>query len=125
MSDKQSASFERRMQTALQESAERLDGATRSRLTQARHAALEAAKKPRSGLSTWLLPATGVAAAAALAMVLVASPPRQSPEQAAFEPVDEFEILAAEDSLEFYRDVEFYAWVGAVLDAEAAPEGGV
>ena len=123
MSDKQFEVFEQRAQVVLQESAEQLDGATRSRLTQARHAALEVIRQRRSKPWMWLMPAAGVAAAAVLTVMLVVNPARQRLEPAAA--VDEFEILAAEDSLEFYRDVEFYAWLDTVLDEEAAPEGGV
>lgn len=125
MSDQQPTPFEQRAQAMLQESAEQLDGATRSRLTQARHSALEVVKQRQSKPWMWLMPATGAAAAAVLAVVLVMNPARQQVEQAALEPVDEFEILAAEDSLEFYRDVEFYAWLDTVLDEEVAREGGV
>jgi len=124
MSDEQSASFEQRAQAVLQDSAEQLDGATRSRLTQARHAALEVAKQRQAKPWLWLMPVTGAAAAAVLAVVLLVNPASQSIDQAAFGPVDELEIIAAEDSLEFYRDVEFYAWLDSVLDEETTPEGG-
>lgn len=126
MSDKRFEVFEQRAQGVLRECAEQLDGATRSRLTQARHAALDAIKQRQSKPWMWLMPAaTGAAAAAVLAVVLLMDPARQQSDRTAFDPVDEFEILAAEDSLEFYRDVEFYAWLDTVLDEQAAPDGGV
>jgi hypothetical protein len=71
------------------------------------------------------LPATG-AAAVAVAVLLINHPRELSPqgEQVAVNaPVDEMEIVTAEDSLEFYRDVEFYAWLDTVIDeVAAAPE---
>lgn len=118
------AEFEKRAQSLLQASADQLDGATRSRLTQARHAALEAVKeKSRTPKWYWLAPAT----AAATAMMVVFVTSNQSAVEAPvalIEPVDEMEIVTAEDSLEFYRDVEFYAWLAdmdeqALVDHEA------
>jgi hypothetical protein len=124
--DLQRAELEQRAQALLQASAEQLDGATRSRLTQARHAALDAIKARQSKGWFWLLPATGAAAAAVVAVLLMNHPQEVSlpGEQVAINtPVDEMEIVTAEDSLEFYRDVEFYAWLDTVIDeVAAAPE---
>jgi hypothetical protein len=112
-------SFEQRAQAALQASAESLDGATRSRLTQARHAALDAVKQRQSGTWRWLMPATGGVAAAVFAvMIAINSPHRDAAQLAVAGTVDDMEILTAEDSLEFYRDVDFYAWLDSVLDDE-------
>lgn len=112
------ADLEKRAQTLLQERAEQLDGATRSRLTQARHAALDAVKeKSRTPKWVWLAPAT--AAATAMMVVLVTSKqPLVEQPMAEIEHVDEMEIVTAEDSLEFYRDVEFYVWL-ADMDEQA------
>ena len=119
--------FEQRSSELLQQSAEQLDGATRSRLTQARHAALDAIQqRQRKGMRWyWLLPATG--AAAAVVAVLLLPPPQQVatavPSGSMAPPmvvIDAMEIVTAEDSLEFYRDVDFYTWLDAVID-EAAP----
>jgi len=108
------------------ESAEQLDGSTRSHLTQARHAALDALKRGQGNLWRWLVPATGATAAAVLAIVVTFNPARHSAEAVApTAQVDEMEIVTAEDSLEFYRDVEFYAWLDTVIDEEnpASKEG--
>lgn len=122
----QQADFERQAQALLQDSAEQLDGATRSRLAQARHAALDAIKVRQHKGWLWLLPATGAAAAAVVAVLLLNHPQEvtsHSEQVAAVVPVDEMEIVTAEDSLEFYRDVEFYAWLDTVIDDVApAPE---
>lgn len=111
--------FAQRAQALLQSSAEHLDGATRSRLTQARHAAVDVSKRGRRKNGYWLMPATGVAAAAVIAVMLSLNPSRQTEQIAVAAQVDELEIVTAEDSLEFYRDVEFYAWLDTVIDEES------
>ena len=126
--DPKAKAVEQRAQALLRESAEQLDGATRSRLTQARHAALAAAQR-KPAATRWLVPATAGAAAAVLAVVMTTQTPdieTASPEmtaQTVNEPaVDELDIITAEDSLEFYRDVEFYAWLDQELGAELGPD---
>jgi hypothetical protein len=123
--DEKQTDFEQRTQALLRESAEQLDGATSSRLTQARHAALAASEQRQSKTRYWLLPATGVAAATVIAMVLTnhsALETKQIVANVAVDAVsiDDMEIVTADDSLEFYRDVDFYAWL-AVIDEEAVP----
>ena len=123
MSDSKQDEFEYRAQLLLQESAEQLDGATRSRLTQARHAALDVLKQRQNKGWFWLMPATG-AAAAAIVAVLIMNRPQDGTQQieqvAVIATVDELDIVTAEDSLEFYRDVEFYTWLDSVIDQEVA-----
>jgi hypothetical protein len=124
----QKSDLERRAQKLLQESAEQLDGATRSRLTQARHAALDAIKQRQTKSWFWLMPATGAAAVAVVAVLLMTHTQQavQPDEQvAATAPVDEMEIVTGEDSLEFYRDVEFYAWLDTVIEEAPPPESEV
>jgi hypothetical protein len=122
--DEKQTDFEQRTQALLRERAEQLDGATSSRLTQARHAALAAVAQRQSKTRNWLLPATGVAAATVVAMVLTNHSARESKQMAVTVAdavsIDDMEIVTADDSLEFYRDVDFYAWL-AVIDEEAVP----
>ena len=123
--DANQTELEQQAQTLLRESAEQLDGATSSRLTQARHAALAATSQRQSKTRYWLLPATGVAAATVVAMVLTTHSTREKEPMAAAvaidaESIDDMEIVTADDSLEFYRDVDFYTWL-AVIDEEAVP----
>jgi hypothetical protein len=88
------------------ESLDGIDAATRSRLTQARHRALEALPKRRATALRWL-PAGAVAAAVVMAWMLVGSGPSgiSQPEML------EIEILMAEDELEMFEEFEFYAWI--------------
>jgi hypothetical protein len=73
MNEREQDSLEQRARTLFHDSVENLDMRTRSRLTQARHAALEAAAtRNRSWLTrkAWWTPAAGVTAAAVLGAAL-------------------------------------------------------
>ena len=100
----------------LDESTQSIDAATLSRLTQARHAALAARSR---GRRTWWLPAAGLAASCALVLAVVAWYPsahRAGPVAASVSEAD----VAADEGIEFYQDLEFYAW----LDAQDQESGG-
>ena len=111
------ATFERRARELLGSSAESLDGRTRSRLTAARFAALgELDKRPAFPLfrvpGRWL-PAGALAAAAVLALAVLIARPSGPPGAALAEvsPVEDAEILAANDEPELYADdADFYEW---------------
>ncbi|MCU0759255.1 MAG: hypothetical protein MUF07_08690 [Steroidobacteraceae bacterium] len=128
--------FEQRTRQVLEESVQRLDGRTRSRLNQARQRALEAhAARERSPLS-WLAgargrfaPAGAVAVLALLAVVLWdARPGGDAPLAALAEgaAIEDLELLADNDALELARegDPEFYEWALAEADAAGAPAVG-
>lgn len=119
MSDRNNDSeFERRMAALLQDSADHLPGSVRSRLTQARHAALAA--RADSGSVWWtrrLLPA-GAVAAAALVALLVVIPHRAAvpttPMVAAASPEDMELLLTDSDAVTLTSDQDvdddFYEW---------------
>lgn len=105
---------EKRAKALLDESIEHLDGRTLSRLTQARHAALDEVQRSRQSLvRRWWLPATGAAVAAVLALMLgqglrdSASPTVVADGSM----LDDFEIVADADNLDMLEDVEFYSWL--------------
>lgn len=103
-----------RARATLEQSAGELDAATLSRLNRARQAALaEANRRPRRPALLWPA-ALAMASAFALAVVLVRQPPPAAP--AAPVAAEDFDVIAAQDSLELYEDLEFYAW----LDAQPA-----
>jgi hypothetical protein len=111
--------FERRAREALDESVTRVSGHVRSRLNQARQAALaEIAARPRSiwRLPT-LLPAAGATAAAVLVAVVFMSNRGAegglAHEGAAYEDI---EMLSDRDGLELLEngDGSFYEWAVAV-----------
>jgi anti-sigma-K factor RskA len=109
--------FEKRTQEILEESAARLDGRTRSRLTQARHAALAQADRPARQWWRSYVPAGAAAAAAVLAVTLFTGRPGQVPGPLA---IDDTEILAdveAPDFTEDTDDVEFYEWAAGEVES--------
>ncbi|HYM35216.1 MAG TPA: hypothetical protein VET48_07435 [Steroidobacteraceae bacterium] len=122
MSDRQPDNFEQRAQALLRDSAERIDGRTRSRLTQARHAALDAIRERQKNPLRWFAPVGAIATAAVVAMIVM-NPMRHPLVDPTIAAADELEIVTSEDSLEFYRDVEFYAWL-ADADDNPAEESG-
>lgn len=119
------AAFERRTRELLSASAEALDGHTRSRLTEARFAALGELEKrssmPRFRVPGRWLPAGALAAAAvlSLAVFIVRPPGSPSAQLADVSPVEDAEILASNDEPDLYADdADFYEW------AESEPGSG-
>ena len=92
------------------QSVDGLDAATVSRLNRGRQAALAAARRPVRQWLRWI-PATGVAAAVVLALVIQQGPGDVDVIAA---PAADLEMLLSEESIEMLEDLEFYSW----LDAE-------
>jgi hypothetical protein len=119
MSD--SSDFEKRTREVLEESAGRLDGRTRSRLTQARHAALAELAQPARNWWRSYVPAGAAAAVAVLAVVMwsgrgVENPPAM----AAASPVEDMDLLADSDAPDFVddgEDLEFYEWAAGETES--------
>ena len=113
--------FEKRAQEVLEESAGRLDGRTRSRLTQARHAALAQLAQPARHWWRAYIPAGAAAAVAVLAVVLWSGGPLgRSPTSPAVSPVDDLELLAdaeAQDFVDDGEDLEFYEWAAGEAES--------
>jgi hypothetical protein len=127
--------LEERSRALFHESVDSLDMALRSRLTQARYAALAAAD--RSGRRGWLLrlslwtPAAGVTAAALLGITLWFSAPlghhgvMSADSQSNFEDLD---IVASSDegsgdAIEMLQDdIDFYDWADKTANSEPAAE---
>lgn len=100
---------DKKMKAAFDESVDALDAATLSRLNRSRQAALAELSRPRRRWSSWV-PATGVAAAVLLSVVILQSP-RDTVAEAVS--VSDMEILLGEDSIEMLEDLEFYSWIDA------------
>ena len=123
--------LEERSRALFQDSVERIDMHTRSRLTQARHAALAAAERARPRAWFMRMPvltsAAGVAAAMVLSVSLWLHAPvvhhGQPPADAAnFEDLD---IVASsdnsQDNVEMLQDdLDFYAWAERTAGGEPA-----
>ena len=96
----------------------------RIRLKAARRAALDKATRPRD---MWLRPLAGLAVAAALLVVFAApslfhdaSPALPAPNMASSvaNAPEVVEVLAAEEGLEFYDQLDFFAWLAAAEDGD-------
>lgn len=125
-SAKHSNRLEERSRTLFEDSTERLDARTRSRLTQARHAALDELKRSRSTRVRWLwMPAGGLAAVTAVAILISLWPvgDRTSPGPGGL-PLEDFDIVADGDSVEMLQDMEFYAWLSGQTAAQAGDQSG-
>ena len=94
------------------ESVESLNAATLSRLNKGRHEALAELQNAGSApqWARWA-PATGVAAAALVALIVMRGPPVALPPPEAPVTASDFEILLDDQALEMLEDLEFYSWI--------------
>jgi hypothetical protein len=109
--------LERKARALFEDSVERLDAHTRSKLTQARNRALDEVSKGGVRRRWIWAPAGGLALAAIVAVVLSTGGPRSSAESGATA-LEDLDIVADSENLEMLEDVEFYMW----LD-DATPDG--
>jgi hypothetical protein len=115
----QGSPFENRAREVLEESTTRLDGRTLSRLTQARHAALDQRQGPVRQGWRMLVPA-GAAAAGLLAVVMWVGRPGVDSMPPKLVPADDMELLADTDAPDFVddgEDVEFYEWAAGEIES--------
>ncbi len=113
------ARFEQRASALLRDSVDALDGQTRSRLNRARQAALD--ELPAARRKSGLAPSRGFAMAVAMAVLavgvwrLLPQGPviEPAPVAAMPAPVEDMELLMAEENLEMLEDLEFFAWLSA------------
>lgn len=132
------ADFERQLHALLEESVQRVGGRTRSRLNQARQAALVEAGRPRQwqvpqrlaagfGRRLSWMPAAGAGAAAVLvAFVLWPRAPHGYPAvDASHATAADLELLADRDGMDLMQsgDGQFYEWAMAQADKGGQPAG--
>jgi len=133
--------FERQLRALLEEGVQRVGGHARSRLNQARHAALAAAARPRRGgfLPLWSavwagrrlawMPATGAIVAAVL-VGFVLWPHSQQASYPAVEAsrasVSDLDLIADRDGMELMQggDGQFYEWAMAQADSDPSAQPG-
>ena len=134
--DPENDEFARRARALLEESVEHLSARTRSRLTRARHAALERrgplARLRGAGDAAWRnwLPAGAVAGAVLTMLLLAGRMPAPELQQASLAGGEDLELLADRDALALAQDqavqdgevdYEFYDWaVNTEQDASGA-----
>lgn len=107
-----SEEFAKKARELFEESVERLDARTRSKLTQARNRALDEVTKGAARRRWIWAPAGGFALAAVVAVGIVLSSGRTAP-QPAPAALEDLEIVADSENLDLLQDqdVEFYAWL--------------
>jgi len=103
----------------LDDSTQSLDAATLSRLNRARQAALSQRSRV---VRRWWLPAAGLATSCALVLAAVVwyLPGHQAGPVPAHPVASSEAEIGADEGIEFYQDLEFYAW----LDAQEEESGG-
>ena len=113
----QDSGFEKRTREVLDESASRLDGRTLSKLTQARHAALEQLQRPARSRWWFFAPAGAAAAVAVLAVMTWTGGTRPTAPVAAL--TDDLEILGDADAeiVAEGEDLEFYEWAAGEVES--------
>ncbi|HEX5047411.1 MAG TPA: hypothetical protein VFX89_09845 [Gammaproteobacteria bacterium] len=123
--------LERRTKRAFDDSVGAIDAATRSKLTQARHRALQELERKRRS-SWWLIPKiksplapVGALAAVALAALLLVWRSEPPPMTAVVAPVADLDILLGDEDLEMLdEDLEFYAWLEEQPELSAPATAG-
>lgn len=110
------------VRSVLDDSVDGLDGATRSALTRARHAALDRRAQPGRERRWWLrwgaVPAAGLAVAAVLMAVFLRVNGTNPPESL----MVDVEVLSSGEPVEFYEDLDFYQWYGEVEDEKGGTD---
>ncbi len=131
MNEREQESLEQRARMLFQDSVENLDMRMRSRLTQARHAALDAAGRDRVGFmrKKWWMPAAGVTAAAVLGAALWIGMPWGAHHALSLADaqsnLEDLDIVAASDDsgvpLEMLQDdLDFYDFADKAATVEPA-----
>lgn len=106
----QPGELENRARALFEDSVERLDAHTRSKLTQARNRALDEVQKGAARRRWIWAPAGGFALAAIVAVVMWSGGLRSGAEPDALA-LEDIDIVADSENLDMLEDVEFYTWL--------------
>jgi hypothetical protein len=127
MNERSQESLEERSRALFENSVENVDMRVRSRLTQARHAALAAATRPARLRVSWWTPAAGLTAAAVLGVALwMGSPSAQHPVSLAdAQSIEDLDLLASAegsgDTIDMLQDdIDFYDFADKAAESEPA-----
>ena len=102
-----------RCRQALDRSLEDIDAASLSRLNRIRQTALAEARISRWH---WWIPASGLATACAVLLIVNLSWREPSGPTAIESPLGDLELLASNENLEMLEELEFYAWLQTELE---------
>jgi len=105
--------FEDKARALFEDSVERLDASTRSKLTQARNRALAEVTQGAMRRRWLWAPAGGVGLAAVVAAIMLNSGGSRSGGEAAALALEDIDIVADSENLDMLEDVEFYTWLEA------------
>lgn len=116
--------FEQSSKALFDDSVEGLDAATLSKLNQGRQAAI-AEMAARGPVRQWLrwMPATGVATAALVAILMLRGPAPVDLPITSDPALADFEILMGEDALDMIEELDFYSWID-VAEVDASDNVG-
>ena len=126
MSEPVKNSLEERSRALFHDSVENLDMRVRSRLTQARHAALEATSTRRRVRAVWWAPAAGVTAAAVIGVALFVGAPGHHSQVPSTDgqSIEDLELLATDnggETMEMLQDdPDFYDFADKAAETEPA-----
>jgi hypothetical protein len=101
--------LESKARALFEDSVERLDAHTRSKLSQARNRALDEVKQGATRRRWIWAPAGGLAFAAIIAVVIGSGGLRSGGDDAVA--LEDIDIVADSESFEMLEDVEFYTWL--------------
>ena len=120
--DNDKTPFERRAAELLRESADSLDAATRSKLTQARHAALDGIHSRPAWLDLRVLAPGGAVAAATIVAVMFWTGTLHRPATEGGGTFDDIELLADADAYEISQeaDLDFIEWAATQGEKDVA-----
>lgn len=106
-SNEHERAFLDKTRSVLDQGAQDLDTGTLVRLREMRERALEGP----SSRANWLIPAGGLAVAASVAILTVAVWTAGPGESGLMPSLDDMELLSDSGSLDFFEELEFYAWL--------------
>lgn len=96
----------------LDQRADQLTGQVRSRLSQARYAAIKSASSSKKKQSPWAWGGVAMAASITL-MILVWQPMSSLPTMDVFA-FEDMELMLSGDELQLYEDLDFIAWLNEI-----------
>lgn len=113
-----SNALEQRSKALFDASVTHLEAGIRSRLTQARHAAVDTLKQPEPfALRKWVPVAGAAAIALAVTVVLFTGVALQRPSEVTLA-ADDLALLLEDDNLDLIEEIDFYTWLDGEIRSD-------